>query len=133
MYFAVLIEGRRARRTCNSPRLKAGLMMFDASMAPSADPAPTIVWSSSMKRMTLRDRRISSMTALMRLLELTAVLGAGDHQREIEGDHLFIAQKFRHVAAGDLLGQAFGDSRFAHARFAKQHRVVLRPAARAPE
>jgi hypothetical protein len=41
-------------------------MMFDASIAPSAEPAPTIVCSSSMNRMTLRDRRISSMTALIR-------------------------------------------------------------------
>ena len=51
---------------CNSPRLSAGLMMLLASIAPSAEPAPTMVCSSSMNRMTLRERRISSITALMR-------------------------------------------------------------------
>src|SRR5271166_2602035 len=43
---------------CSSPRLSAGLRMFEASMAPSAEPAPTIVCSSSMKRMTFLERRI---------------------------------------------------------------------------
>ena len=50
----------------SSPRLRAGLMMLEASMAPSADPAPTMVWSSSMKRMMFLFLRISSMTALIR-------------------------------------------------------------------
>ena len=36
---------------CSSPRASAGLSMLPASMAPSALPAPTIVCSSSMKRM----------------------------------------------------------------------------------
>ena len=34
----------------SSPRASIGLSMFDASIAPSAAPAPTTVWSSSMKR-----------------------------------------------------------------------------------
>ena len=33
---------------CSSPRARAGLSMFPASIAPSAAPAPTSVWSSSM-------------------------------------------------------------------------------------
>ena len=36
-----------------SPRASAGLSMFDASIAPSEPPAPTIVCSSSMNRITL--------------------------------------------------------------------------------
>ncbi len=51
---------------CSSPRESAGLKMFDASIAPSAAPAPTIVCSSSMKMMTFFERLISSITALMR-------------------------------------------------------------------
>ena len=51
---------------CSSPRERAGLMMFEASMAPSAEPAPTMVCSSSMKRMMFLLLRISSITALMR-------------------------------------------------------------------
>ena len=35
---------------CNSPRASAGLSMFAASIDPAADPAPTIVWISSIKR-----------------------------------------------------------------------------------
>src|SRR5688500_12008558 len=37
---------------CSSPRASAGLSMLPASIAPSALPAPTIVCSSSMKRIT---------------------------------------------------------------------------------
>lgn len=51
---------------CNDPRESAGLKMLEASIAPSAAPAPTIVWSSSMKRMTSPAFSISSMTALIR-------------------------------------------------------------------
>ena len=36
---------------CRSPRARAGLRMLPASMEPSVAPAPTMVWSSSMKRM----------------------------------------------------------------------------------
>ena len=36
----------------SSPRARAGFSMFEASIAPSAPPAPTSVWSSSMKQMT---------------------------------------------------------------------------------
>ncbi len=51
---------------CSSPRLRAGLMMFEASIVPSAEPAPTIVCNSSINKMMFFERRISSMTALMR-------------------------------------------------------------------
>ena len=36
---------------CSSPRASMGLSIFEASIAPSAAPAPTSVCSSSMKRM----------------------------------------------------------------------------------
>ena len=41
-----------APMSLSSPRAKAGFSMLPASTAPSALPAPTTVWSSSMKRMT---------------------------------------------------------------------------------
>ena len=50
----------------SEPRESAGLKMLEASIAPSAAPAPTMVWSSSIKRITSPDFSISSMTALMR-------------------------------------------------------------------
>ncbi len=51
----------------SSPRASIGLRRLDASMAPSAAPAPTTVWSSSMKR-TIRPSAslISFRTALRR-------------------------------------------------------------------
>src|SRR5712691_2391478 len=49
-----------------SPRERAGFSMFEASMAPSAAPAPIRVWSSSRKSTTFSDWRISFMTALSR-------------------------------------------------------------------
>ncbi len=52
------------------------------------------------------------------LFELSAILRARDHQGEVEGDDFFVAQKFRHVAAGNLLGQAFDDCRLADTGFA---------------
>ena len=51
---------------CSSPRLRAGLKMLEASMVPSAEPAPTMVCSSSMNRMTFLAFLISSITALIR-------------------------------------------------------------------
>ena len=63
------------------------------------------------------------------LFELTAILGAGDDQRDVEGQNPLVRQEVRHVAVDDLLRQPFHDGRLADARLADQHRVVLRPAA----
>ena len=51
---------------CSSPRPRAGLKMFAASMAPSAAPAPTMVCISSTKRITSPLRRISPSTSRRR-------------------------------------------------------------------
>ena len=48
--------------TLNSPRASAGFIMFAASIAPSAAPAPTTVCSSSMKRMMLPSLLTASRT-----------------------------------------------------------------------
>ena len=50
-----------------SPRAKAGFSILEASIDPSAWPAPTIVWSSSIKRITWPcDPSISFITAFSR-------------------------------------------------------------------
>ena len=49
-----------------SPRERAGFSMFEASMAPSAAPAPISVCSSSRNRMTFSDCRISFITDFSR-------------------------------------------------------------------
>ena len=59
------------------------------------------------------------------LLELAAVLGAGDHHREVEHHDPPVAQQLGDVAVDDHLGQALDDRRLADARLAEQDRVVL--------
>ena len=97
-------------------------MMFDASIAPSAEPAPTMVCSSSMKRMTLLRLADFLHHGLDAFLELAAVFGAGDHEREVERDDLLVAQQLGHVARGDFLREAFRDRGLAHAGLADEDR-----------
>ena len=82
-----------------------------------------------MKRMMFLDAADLVHHRLDALFELAAIFRAGDHQREVEGDDFLVAQEFRHVAAGDFLGEAFDDGGLADAGFADQHRIVLRAAA----
>ena len=59
------------------------------------------------------------------LLELAAVLGAGDQRAQVQGDDPLVAKSLGHVAAHDALRQPLDDRRLADARLADQHRVVL--------
>ena len=115
-----------APMVCSSPRASIGFSMFDASIEPSAAPAPTTVCSSSMKRMTwpcgvgdLLEHRLQP------LLELAAVLRAGDERAHVERDDPLVLQPFGHVAADDALRQPFDDGGLADAGLADEHRVVL--------
>ena len=63
------------------------------------------------------------------LLELAAVLGAGDQGAQVQRDDALVLERLGHVAADDALGQALDDGGLADARLADQDRVVLRPAA----
>ena len=65
---------------------------------------------------------------LQALLELTAVLRAGDERREVEGVDLLALQEVGHLVRGDALREALDDGGLADARLADQHRVVLRAA-----
>ena len=51
---------------CSSPRASIGLRIDAASIAPSAAPAPTSVWISSMNRMMSPRVRISLSTFFRR-------------------------------------------------------------------
>ena len=62
------------------------------------------------------------------VLELTAVLRAGDHRPDVECDEALVAQALGHVALDDAARQALGDGGLADARLADEHRVVLRAA-----
>ncbi len=62
------------------------------------------------------------------LLELAAVLGAGEQRAHVEREDGAVLEPLGHVAAHDALRQALDDGGLAHARLADQHRVVLGPA-----
>ena len=51
--------------SCNSPLASKGFNIFDASTAPSAPPAPMIVWSSSRKSNTFPALTTSFITFLI--------------------------------------------------------------------
>ncbi|CDC98663.1 putative uncharacterized protein [Alistipes sp. CAG:268] len=55
-----------APMVCSSPRASAGLRMLAVSRLPWVDPAPTIVWISSMKTIVSRERRSRSSSCCMR-------------------------------------------------------------------
>jgi hypothetical protein len=61
------------------------------------------------------------------LLELAAVLRAGEERADVERDHAPVAQRLGDVAGDDPLGEAFDDRRLADPRVADQDRVVLGP------
>ena len=110
----------------SSPRASMGLSMLPASIEPSAAPAPTTVCSSSMKVMICpSESLISSQDGLEPLLELAAVLRAGHHGGQVEGDEPLAAQGLGHVAGHDALGEALDDGGLADAGLADEHRVVL--------
>ena len=63
------------------------------------------------------------------LLELTAVLRAGDHRADVQRDEPLVAQAVGDVALDDAAREPLGDRGLADAGLADEHRVVLRPAA----
>jgi hypothetical protein len=100
--------------------------MLPASIEPSALPAPTMVCSSSMNRMTwpfLLGQVVEHR--LQALLELAAELGAGDQRAHVQRQQTLVLQAFRHLAVDDALGEALDDGGLADAGLADQHRVVL--------
>src|ERR1700737_963062 len=94
-------------------------------MAPSAEPAPTIVCSSSIKRITFFERTNLIHHGLDSLFELATIFCPGYHEREIERDDAFIAQQFRHLASRDFLSQPFDDGGLSNPCFTEQHWVVF--------
>ncbi len=59
------------------------------------------------------------------LLELAAILGAGDQRAHVEREDALAAQALRHFAVDDALRESFDDRGLADAGLADQHRVVL--------
>ena len=67
--------------------------------------------------------------ALQPLLEVAAVLGAGQQRPHVERVDVGVAQHIGHLALRDAPGQAFGNCRLAHAGLAHEERIVLAPPA----
>jgi hypothetical protein len=63
------------------------------------------------------------------LLEVAAVLGAGNERTEVERPDDRVLEHVRHVAFDDALGQTFGERGLADAGFADVERIVLAAAA----
>ena len=60
------------------------------------------------------------------LLELAAVLRAGDERADVEGQDALVEQRLGDVAGDDPVGEALGDGGLADAGLADERRVVLR-------
>ena len=87
--------------------------MLPASMAPSALPAPTMVWISSMKTMMRPSSLAMSRSTAFSAPRTRPVLGAGQQAGHVQHQHLLALQGFRHLAVDDALGQAFDDGGLA--------------------
>ena len=59
------------------------------------------------------------------IFKFAAILGASDHRAEVHGDQFLVLKRFRHIAADNSPGQAFGDGGLADAGFADQNRIVF--------
>src|SRR3954468_15196300 len=59
------------------------------------------------------------------LFKLSAILGAGDDEREVKGEDALVGEEGWHFAVGDALREAFDDGGLAYARLADEHRIVL--------
>ena len=66
---------------------------------------------------------------LQALLEVAAVLGAGQQRAHVEREHLRLGEDLGHLAVDDAPGEPLGDGGLAHAGLAHEQRVVLAPAA----
>ena len=111
---------------CSSPRASIGFSMFDASIDPSAAPAPTTVCSSSMKRMTWPCASVISFsTAFSRSSNspryFAPAMSAPMSSATIR---LFLSPSGTSPRI-DAAGEPFDDRRLADAGLADEHRVVL--------
>ena len=114
----------------SAPVESAGLSRFDASSVPAgggagADQRVDLV--DEKDRVRVVDQLLEHR--LQALLEVAAILGAGEQRAHVERVHLALGEDLGHLALDDAPRQPFGDRGLADARLADQQRVVLAPAA----
>ena len=111
---------------CSSPRASIGLSRFEASIAPSAAPAPTTVCSSSMNRMISPSASCTSLSTALRRSSNSPRNFAPATSAPMSSA---ISRRFLSPSGtsprNDALRQALDDRGLADARLADQHRVVL--------
>ena len=111
---------------CSSPRASAGFSRLDASIAPSALPAPTSVCISSMNRMMPPSDDVTSCsTALSRSSNSPRYFAPAISAPMSSASSFLSLQALRHVAVDDAQRQALDDRGLADAGLADQHRIVL--------
>ena len=87
---------------CSSPRASAGFSRLEASIAPSALPAPTSVCISSMNRMILPSAAVISLsTAFSRSSNSPRYFAPAISAPEVERQQRLVLEAFRHVAIDD--------------------------------
>ena len=123
---AVLVEGRRAdalELTTGERRLEDVRGVDGAFGGAGPDEGVELVDEED------RVVRVAELLddLLEPLLELAAVLGAGDERPDVEGQHALVQQGLGDVAGDDPMGQALGDGGLADAGLADEGGVVLGP------
>ena len=122
---AVLVERRRADRAqlaAREHRLQQVRRVDRALGRARADDRVQLVHEQddpALRLLDLLEHRLQPV------LELAAVLRAGDQRADVERDHAAVAQRLGDVAGDDPLGEALDDRGLADARLADQDRVVL--------
>ena len=110
----------------SSPRASMGLSMLEASIEPSAAPAPTTVCSSSMKRTTSPSDSVTSLrTAFSRSSNSPRYLAPAISAPRSRAIDALVLERLGDVALDDALGEALDDRGLADARLADEHGVVL--------
>ena len=119
---------------CSSPRASIGFSMFEASIDPSAAPGADhrveLVDEQDDLALGLQDLVQHRLQAI---LELAAILRAGDERAHVEREHALVLEALRHVLFDDAAGQPFDDGGLADARLADEDRGCSSCGARAPE
>ena len=123
---AVLVQRRRADRAQLAARQRRleHVRGVDRPLGPAgADDRVQLVDEEDDLAVALGDLLEHGLEPV---LELAAVLGAGDQRADVEGDQPLVLQRLGDVAVDDAPRQPLDDRGLADARLADEHGVVLR-------
>ena len=114
---------------CSSPRASIGFSMLEASIAPSAAPAPTTVCSSSMNRMTCPSESATSFSTAFSRSSNSPRYFAPAMSAPMSSATMRLFLRPSGTSPRTMrLRQALDNGRLADAGLADQHGIVLRAA-----